>query len=185
MKKILVVGASNSRHSINKKFASWASKQMADNDAKELDLNDYEMPIFSIDREEESGIPNLAYTFKAKIKESDALIISLAEHNGSYTAAFKNIIDWISRIEKGIWADKPMLLLATSPGKRGGMGVLNIAKTSFPHQGAQVVGSFSLPSFNQNFDETEGLLNEELKIQFFSELDKLNTMLSRPDEIGR
>ena len=42
--------------------------------------------------------------------------------------------------------------MATSPGRGGGSWVLNIAKEAFPHYGANIVGTFSLPSFNENFD---------------------------------
>ena len=85
-----------------------------------IDLNDFEMPIFSIDKEKNTGIPNQAHTFKEKIRNAEGIIISFAEHNGSYSVAFKNIFDWASRIEKSMWLNKPMFLLATSPGGRGG-----------------------------------------------------------------
>jgi len=39
---------------------------------KFLDLNDFEMPIYSIDRETESGIPDLAKSFYKEIGEADA-----------------------------------------------------------------------------------------------------------------
>ena len=171
MKKILAFGASNSKHSINGKFAKWAVSQLQDSDAEILDLNDFEMPIYSIDREKESGIPDLAVAFKEKIKDADGIIISLAEYNGSYTSAFKNIVDWVSRIEKGIWGNKPMLLLSTSPGPRGGKGVLESAVNSYPHQGAQLAGSFSLPQFQQNFDAENGITDGAHLQQFQKELE--------------
>ena len=73
------------------------------------------MPIYSIDRERESGIPQEALDFKNKINEADAIIISFAEHNGSYTAAFKNINDWVSRIGRGMWGNKPVLVSVMFP----------------------------------------------------------------------
>ena len=177
MKKIVAFGASNSRRSINRRFAAYAAAQVADAEVLLLDLNEYEMPIYSIDREQENGIPQQAYDFKAAIKSADAIIISLSEHNGSYTAAFKNIADWVSRIEGSTWAGKPVLLMATSPGPRGGQGVLASATKAFPHQGAQVVGSFSLPSFRQNFDATNGITNEALAAAFNSQIENLNKAL--------
>ncbi len=178
MKKIIVFGASTSRSSINKKFASWAASLLKSVQLEILDLNDFEMPIYSIDRERENGIPKLALDFKNKIKEADAIIISLAEHNGSYTAAFKNITDWVSRIEKGTWADKPILLLSTSPGQRGAQGVLSAAINSFPYQGAKIIGSFSLPSFHQNFNEDKGIIDSNLKTQLKEQLKKLEIELT-------
>ena len=92
-----------------------------------LDLNDYEMPIYSIDRENEDGIPDLAYTFKEQFKNSDAVVISFAEHNATYTSAFKNIFDWISRIDKNIWHNKPMFLLQHT----GGNGAVIVLEAAF------------------------------------------------------
>jgi hypothetical protein len=51
--------------------------------------------------------------------------------------------------------------MATSPGARGGSSVLDIAKNRFPFQGGDVKGSFSLPSFHENFKEGK-IINEEL-----------------------
>ena len=73
-------------------------------------MNDYELPLFSVDREDELGQPGRAQAFLAKIQSSDALIISFAEHNGCYTAAYKNLYDWASRIEPRVYRDKRMLL---------------------------------------------------------------------------
>ena len=64
-----------------------------------------------------------ALNFKRLIRDSNGIVISLAEHNGSYTSAFKNIYDWISVIEKVVWDDKPLFLLSASDGKRGGLTI--------------------------------------------------------------
>lgn len=165
MKKIIAFGASSSKASINKQLATFAAHQFQNATVEVLDLNDYEMPIFSTDRETESGIPQLAQDFYAKIGSADLIVISFAEHNGAYATAFKNIFDWTSRINGKTFQEKPTLLLSTSPGPRGGSSVLEIAKNRFPFQGAVVKGSFSLPSFYENFDVTNGIINQDLKNQ--------------------
>ena len=87
----------------------------------------------------------------------------MSEHNGNYSAAFKNIFDWCTRINGKVFQEKPMLLLATSPGARGGASVLEIAKNAFPRYGALVKATFSLPSFDENFDIQKGQIsNTEL-----------------------
>jgi chromate reductase len=169
MKKILAFGASSSKTSINKQFATYVANQFGNSEIEILDLNDYEMPIYSVDKESDTGIPQLAQDFYAKIGSSDLIVISFAEHNGSYSTAFKNIFDWSSRINGKTFQEKPMILLSTSPGPRGGATVLEIAKNRFPFQGADVKGSFSLPNFNDNFDLEKGITNPELK----SELMKI------------
>ncbi len=170
MSEIVAFGASSSSQSINKQLATWASTQVIEAEVKFLDLNDFEMSIYSLDKEQATGIPEKAKQFKAAIQEADGILISFAEHNGSYSSAFKNIFDWMSRLEKPIWSDKPIFLLSSSPGPRGGKNVLATAIGSFPHQGGQVVASFSLPSFNENFNSEEGIVSEVLKKQFDEQL---------------
>ncbi|MCX8011201.1 MAG: NAD(P)H-dependent oxidoreductase, partial [Ignavibacteria bacterium] len=145
--KIIAFAGSNSRNSINRKLASYAAHQFKNADVEMLDLNDYEMPIFGVDREAEIGQQSKALMFLNKISEADLLVVSLAEHNGSYTVAFKNILDWASRINGNVFQDKPMLLMSTSTGKRGAISVLEAAQKRFPIHGAKILGTFSLPSF--------------------------------------
>lgn len=166
MKKIIAFGGSSSKNSINKQFATYVANLFPNVFVEVLDLNEYEMPVFSVDKEKEDGIHNLAHDFYAKIGSADFIVLSLAEHNGAYSSAFKNTLDWASRINNKTFQQKPMLLLATSPGARGGANVLEIANKRFPFQGAEVKGSFSLPSFNENFDIEKGIIsNEELNNQ--------------------
>jgi chromate reductase, NAD(P)H dehydrogenase (quinone) len=164
-KKIIAFGASSSKTSINKQLATYAAHQFENTTVEVLDLNDYEMPIFSVDKETETGIPQLAHDFYAKIGTADLIVISMTEHNGAYSAAFKNILDWTSRINAKTFQEKSVLLLSTSPGARGGSSVMEIASKRFPFQGAIVKGSFSLPSFYENFDSEKGITNEDLKNQ--------------------
>lgn len=168
MKQVLVFAGSNSNQSINKKLAIYASNFIKDLRIKVLDLNDFELPIYSEQHQNEFGIPEKATKFLSTIKDSEGIILSLAEHNGVYTAAFKNLFDWMSVIDGKLWSDIPMLLLATSPGTRGGKSVLEIAKLRFPYMGGNIIESFSLPSFGDNFKENkiiEPNLNDVLKLK--------------------
>lgn len=161
--KIIAFAGSNSQHSINKHLATYAANQFDNAQVEVLDLNDFAMPLFSVDLEKEIGQHEIAKSFLNKLESADILIVSLAENNGNYSAAFKNVFDWSSRILKDVFQQKPMLLMATSPGARGGASVLEIAKTAFPRYGAQIKGLFSLPSFNVNFDlEKNEISNPEL-----------------------
>ena len=168
MKKIIAFGASSSKKSINKKFANYAASQIKDSEVNLLDLNDFEMPIYNIDFENENGIPSQAFQFKKELSSADGIIISFAEHNGAYTSAFKNIFDWISRIEKVVWFDKPMFLMATSDGSRGAITVLKMAHNRISKGGQIDIPSFSLPDFIKNFDAESGITNVNLKNEFDS-----------------
>lgn len=164
MKKIIVFAGSNSKNSINKSLAEYAGSLAVNTNTVVLDLNDFELPLYGIDYENEHGIPDNAHKFLEHIRTSNGIILSLAEHNGAYATVFKNIFDWMSRIDSKLWSDKPMLLMATSPGGRGGATVLDIAKGRFPYMGGNIVADFSLPSFNQNFSDGK-IINEELNNQ--------------------
>lgn len=150
--KIIAFAGSNSKNSINKKLAAYVSHLFEGSEVEILDLNDYALPVFGVDLEKEIGQPQLAKDFLDKIALADILVVSLAENNGNYSTAFKNIFDWASRQNKEVFQQKNMLLMATSPGGRGGASVLEIAATAFPRYGAIVKNTFSLPSFNDNFD---------------------------------
>lgn len=176
-KKILAFGASNSQQSINRKLANFAAHQIAGGAINLLDLNDFEMPIYSIDREKASGIPDLAEQFKQHIREADGIVISFAEHNGAYSTAFKNIFDWVSRIEKDVWLNKPMFLLATSPGGRGGRTALDIAVNKFKYMNKNTIADFSLPSFGSNFSEADGILDAALKNAFQDQVNLFSNAL--------
>lgn len=172
--KILAFGASSSRHSINQRFALYAASLVRDADVTTLSPEDYELPLFSVDLEKAQGAQPKAQAFLDQISAADALIISFAEHNGNFTAAFKNLFDWTSRIEVKLFQNKPTLLLSTSPGGRGGIGALTIAQNSLPHFGADVKGSFSLPRFNDNFDaENNRIADDELRNALEETLQKL------------
>jgi len=167
LKRIVVIGASSSSKSINRQLANYAAKSISvDTEIIDLNLNDFEMPIYSEDLQNSLGIPQKALDFKKEISVSDALVISLAEHNGSYTAAFKNIYDWISVIEADVWCSKPILLLSTSNGIRGGKTVLETAHNRFSRDYKYKIPYFSLPSFNKNFNISEGILDVRLNQDF-------------------
>ncbi|KZN29791.1 NADPH-dependent FMN reductase [Pseudoalteromonas luteoviolacea] len=172
--KVLAFAASNSRQSINQQLAKYAASKIENADVEILDLNDYEMPIYSSDRETQSGIPEQAQRFYDKIGAADVIIISFAEHNGSYTAAYKNVFDWTSRIDMKVYQNTPMLLMATSPGPGGAQSVLGAAVNSAPYFAADVKASLSVPSFFDNFDVEAGkLTNSDIEASLEDALKQL------------
>ncbi|MFY7810166.1 MAG: NADPH-dependent FMN reductase [Flavobacterium sp.] len=160
---ILAIGGSNSKKSINKAFAYYTAQLFENASISKIDISEINIPIYSIDNENELGIPVEVIEFADKIDNTDLIVISLAENNGSFNVGIKNILDWTSRIkDRKTFNGKPMLLMATSPGARGGATVLESAKILFPFSGANVKATFSLPNFYQNFDLEKGIINIEL-----------------------
>lgn len=131
------------------------------------------MPLFGVDLEAAMGPQPLAQKFIDHIAACDVILMSLAEHNGSYSVAFKNVLDWASRINGKLFQNKPTVILATSPGARGGASVLTAAEMRFPFLGAQIKGVFSLPEFQKNFDPTKGIIDPELRQKLIDKLSLL------------
>ncbi|WP_298778679.1 NADPH-dependent FMN reductase [uncultured Polaribacter sp.] len=176
MKKILAFAGSTSSTSINKQLAIFAAQNLDKITFDVIDLRDYQLPIYSTD-EEQNGVPKEAQKFSSLLDNYDGFILSLAEHNGSYTAAFKNIFDWSSRVEKKVFRDKPLLLMATSPGGRGGATVLKSAAASFPHMGANSITTFSLPNFYDNFKDGK-IVNEDLVKELKNKVNQFEKLLN-------
>ena len=177
MKNIIAFGGSNSKNSINKKLAEYTANQIENVNVMLLDLNDFELPLYGMDLEIANGIPENAQRFLDLIKASDGIVLSLAEHNGAYSTAFKNIFDWMSRIDGKLWSNVPMFLMATSPGARGGASVLEIAKGRFPYMGGNITAEFSLPNFGQNFLE-EGITDAALRKTFENSVAAFESVLN-------
>ncbi|WP_405205845.1 NADPH-dependent FMN reductase [Aquimarina sp. LLG6339-5] len=161
MKNILAIAGSNSSTSINQKLVEYVAKEIVDHKIKVLKLANYSMPIYSEDEEKENGFPGMTLGLKQEISEADALIVSVNEHNGSWSAFFKNIIDWLSRLDRNFLEGKKILLMSTSPGQRGGLSSLEFAKNVLPRFGGEIIESFSFPSFHANFSIENNEVTDE------------------------
>ena len=168
--KFIAFAATNHRTSLNAKLVGAAldmykAEFAAGIDVEMLDMNDYEMPIYSMERQEADGVPALAQEFYDKIGAADAVIASFAEHNGNFTVAYKNVFDWASRIDMKVFQGKPAVLMSTSPGPGGGANVLRTVVGGAPFFGVDLAGSFSVPRFMENFDMATGTLTSEEAIR--------------------
>lgn len=169
--RIIAFAASSSKKSINKQLVEHTLTHFPEAECTLLDLNDFEMPLFSVDREAESGHPKQAYDFLGHMASADLLIVSMAEHNGNFTTAWKNLLDWCSRVEeKQLFFSKPMFLMSTSPGGYGGRNSLEAAEKRFPKHAADIVTTFSLPRFHQNFHPERGVFDETLKAEYLGKI---------------
>ncbi|RNA63208.1 NADPH-dependent oxidoreductase [Chryseobacterium nematophagum] len=174
--KILAFAGSTSSTSINRELVKFVLKDFQTEEINLIDLNDFTMSVFSVDLEKK-GFPDEAHHFLKVIEDCDIIICSLAEHNRSYSAAFKNIFDWASRINVKVFQNKPMFLMTTSPGGYGGGNVMNTAKTFFPQFGADIKETFSLPKFYENFDFESGIINPEMLNEVKQKLESFKNQI--------
>ncbi|MEZ4984751.1 MAG: NAD(P)H-dependent oxidoreductase [Saprospiraceae bacterium] len=127
------------------------------------------IPIYSEDMDEDNFTPGEINVLIEMIREHDAFIISSPEHNAGPTAFFKNITDWLSRRAEKVMEDKPVLLLSTSPGRRGALSSRSYYEENLPRIGGKVVVSFGLPSFHhvmvdgKLLDEAQTSLEEAIR----------------------
>jgi len=172
MKKILAFSGSNSSTSINQQLVALASTRFEHAEVTLINLRDYVLPMYSIDREKTEGIPAEARELKALFDAHDGFLIAVAEHNLSMTAFFKNVLDWLSRIHMSFFDNKPVALLSTSPGPGGGRSALaHVKNVVSGYLSARVVSELFIPGFHQAFERVNGaglqlrdeLLAEDLK----------------------
>ncbi|MFX0557970.1 NADPH-dependent FMN reductase [Maribacter sp. CXY002] len=165
MSFILGFAGSNSSTSINYKLVRYTATLIKDPQVRLMDMAHCPFPMYSEDYEKENGFSNSLIEFKNDLQISKGIIISVNEHNGNPSAYFKNLIDWLSRLDRNFIKDKKVLLMATSGGKRGAIGSLEVAEKMLSRFGADITGTFSLPNFFDNFDIDKGILDDELAVE--------------------
>jgi len=108
--RILAFSASLRALSFNQQLASIVAQAARDAGAEVtlISLRDFRMPLFDEELEANESMAEGARNLKTLFAQHDGLIIASPEHNGSFTAAFKNAIDWISRPTE---AGEPALLV--------------------------------------------------------------------------
>lgn len=164
MIKILSFTGSNSPTSINHQLLLNVTGRIEEFEVELLELRKLNIPVYSIIIEKE-GIPEDVKFLYKKIQDFPALVIAVNEYNANVSGFFKNVIDWLSRVERNFLQEKKILLISTSPGKRGGASALEYCKTQFSRFGGQIVDSFSFPQFYENFDsQKSAVVNEVLDL---------------------
>jgi NAD(P)H-dependent FMN reductase len=169
MARILAFAGSARRDSLNKRLARVAADaaRKAGAEVTFVDLDDYPMPVYHGDLEEQSGMPENGLRLRELFLAHDALIIASPENNGSVSSLLKNTIDWLSRgigdgkgRNSGLapYAGKTALLLAASPGSAGGARGLPHLRHILARLGVVVLGTqVELPRAHEAFDDTGAL----------------------------
>jgi len=162
MATILAFAGSNSSTSINYQLVKHSVSLIENHKVQLLNMANYPFPMYSEDVEKEKGFSNSLVELKNDIQNADGIIISVNEHNSNPSAYFKNLIDWLSRLERKFLTDTKIFLMSTSPGGRGGLGSLEVTEKLLPRFGAEIMATFSLPSFHSNLDSKEGIKDNDL-----------------------
>ncbi|GLB49811.1 NADPH-dependent FMN reductase [Neptunitalea lumnitzerae] len=163
MKKIIAFAGSNSSKSINYQLIKYTASLIEEAEVDALDMSGIAFPIYSEDIERTEGFKNSLVELINYIKQADGLIISVNEHNGTMSAYFKNLIDWMSRFNAKFLEGKKVFLMSTSNGKLGGKRSLEAVKLILPFFGAEIITTFSLPQYNEHFSPEKGITEDNFK----------------------
>ncbi len=104
----------------------------------DLDLADYEMPIFNQDLEAEHT-PDAAKQLAELFRTTDIVLIITPEYNGGVTPLIANTISWISRQKPSPWRHAIFGIGGVSDGKYATVSALSHLRDSLSKVGCLVV----------------------------------------------
>jgi NAD(P)H-dependent FMN reductase len=160
--RILAFSGSARKESLNRKFLAIAvaGAREAGGEVTLLDLNDYVLPLYHGDLEDESGLPENAKKLVALIASHDALLIASPEYNSMITPLLKNTFDWCTRDDVDPFPGKVAAVISASPGGFGAVRSLVMAQQLLLKLGCHVVpGQCALPNAGKAFDADGKLLD--------------------------
>lgn len=139
--RIATLPGSLRKGSYNRKLLALAETYLetAGVEIDRLDLKDFPLPPYDGDIESEQGLPQAAWTLKAKIAACQGVLIACPEYNYGISGAFKNVIDWTSRGGTNPWSTKVVGLMSASTGPIGGWRMLPQLRATLSGLGALVV----------------------------------------------
>jgi chromate reductase, NAD(P)H dehydrogenase (quinone) len=155
MKDILLFAGSNNPRSINQLLVTSVAGLINTGNHKIINLRDFPLPLYSVELQQQ-GIPQQAIDLKKIVDDYPFLVITVAEHNGSISAFFKNVLDWLSRVGQDyrVFKNKQVVLLSASPGD-GGASAISHAEFILKRLGATITGKIQVNNFYQRTYITE------------------------------
>lgn len=126
----------------------------------DLDLGDFEMPIFNQDIEDAGTTPPAARTLADLFRTHDIVLIISPEYNGGVTPLIANLVSWVSREKPNPFKHAVFGIGGVSNGKYATIFALSHLRDSLSKIGALVVPTLlGLGPHPDVFDET-GAPNE-------------------------
>ena len=171
---ILAFAGSTRKDSYNKKLARLAAhlSSHADTSISCIELNDFPLPLYDGDLEQNEDYPENAKKLKQIMQAHQGFLIASPEYNGSLSGVLKNTIDWVSRSEQGgtdfsAFQDKIAAIVSASPGKLGGLRGLAHLRIILSGIGTLVLPKqLAIPFASKAFDEDGQLVDENSMRQY-------------------
>jgi len=187
--RILAFAGSLREKSFNKQLVAIAVKGAREAGAEVtlINLDDFPMPLFDEDLEAREGKNEFAIQFKKLLMESDGILISSPEYNGSLSAVMKNAIDWATRADEGeapgslpAFRGKVVSLMSASPGGLGGLRGLVHVRAILGGLGCIMLpAQTAVSSAHTAFDDSGNLKDEKLQQQIRNQGQELAGFISR------
>lgn len=162
MPKALTLSGSIRIGSYNRMLALHMGRQLRDAGAEviDIDLADFEMPVFNEDLEPDH-MPETAARLADHFRAADIIFIASPEYNGGMTPLLTNTIAWLSRQKPGGLFRKPVFGIGgVSSGNYGTIWSLSNLRETLSKQGGLVAPGLlgigpSAHAFDENGDPVE------------------------------
>ncbi|MBN2005646.1 MAG: NAD(P)H-dependent oxidoreductase [Anaerolineae bacterium] len=127
------------------------------------------LPMFNQDLE--TPFPEAVAEFRARLAQSDAVLIATPEYNSSVSSALKNAIDWASRPPEQPLKGKPIAVMGATTGNFGTVRAQSHLRQILTHVGALPLGKpeVLVARAEQAFDGAGKLVDETAR-EFLKEL---------------
>jgi chromate reductase, NAD(P)H dehydrogenase (quinone) len=171
MAKILAFAGSTRSGSLNKKLIAIAADEARRQGAEVtlIDLQDYPLPLYNGDLEDEEGVPEAGQRLFSLFEEHAGLLLACPEYNSSITPLLKNTIDWVSRPQSGkesiaAFGGKVAGLLSASPGALGGLRGLVHVRSILGNIGVHVIpNQVAVSKAHEAFDDSGALRDDKME----------------------
>ena len=142
-------------------------------------MADLHLPLYDGDIETNDGIPATVQALADQIAAADAIVISTPEYNKSLSGVLKNALDWISRTEGNVWADKPVAAMSAAAGRSGGERAQSSLQLCMaPFRTRLITGPEVLVAASYSEFDDDGRLKGDVYIKQLTELmDKLKSRI--------
>jgi NAD(P)H-dependent FMN reductase len=141
MKTAITLCGSLRRNSINEVLRRHMSQKLSEAGVAvtDLDLADFEMPIFNQDIEDAGETPEAAKRLAEMFLSHDIVFIAAPEYNGGVTPLIANMISWVSREKPNPFKHAVFGIGGVSDGKYATIFALSHLRDSLSKLGALVV----------------------------------------------
>lgn len=170
---VLAFAGSTKKESVNKKLIKNVAQIATDLGANVtvVDLKDYPIPFYDADLEASEGMPKNVKLLRNLMVQSQVIFIASPEYNHSIPAVLKNVLDWVSRSEKGersreAFLGKKIGILSASPSKGGGAkGLIHLRDILEDQHAIVLPQQLSVPMAHTAFDEQDQLMDSKTRAE--------------------